>query len=483
MNREKIAVSPEMTSTAILAAAFCLFTSGLLYLLLNLPGVPSNVQELFRSGGNFLDLLTFSLAILWIGFGAAWAGWRSARSMYPGIVFPVLACACSIVLFTLLSFSVTEESMKDITGTQIWAENIAAAGGLGKSGEDNLKLILNPIESMIRVGSLIAPLLLLISVGSAANYRRFQSPRPLIKYETHSFSYWVGRYCLYALPWIILSHILTYHWASTDNISGLIDDESLGGMGGILSLYLLITLLACMVFGVAYICAGMDSGGLGAKNRLHRAGYSALILVGGVPFTWWLLNAAMADVIYKEGYQFSGVDFLLGPDRSELVSVPELALRWSLLQFAGVLLLAFGVYLFLRQVKAPVKKAAPQSDDQDRGDMAYVRANLSVEQVSFLDEVAQEMETDQSGVLARILDQLEDITAQLDNQQLRAILRAQEGKQISELSMSSKLYLSPHHMSLIHRLGRQSRMTDSRVVRRSITWFMHGLAATEQTSA
>jgi len=76
-----------------------------------------------------------------------------------------------------------------------------------------------------------------------------------------------------------------------------------------------------------------------------------------LPVSWLLLNHGLEQDVGKYGLHFSGVDFLLGPDRKNLISRPELFFRWSVVQMAFVLGMAFGAILYMRWVGqgAPVK--------------------------------------------------------------------------------------------------------------------------------
>ena len=66
-----------------------------------------------------------------------------------------------------------------------------------------------------------------------------------------------------------------------------------------------------------------------------------------LPLGWYFLTNGLAEEVRKYDKVFSGVDFLLGPDRTELLSRTTLAFRWIALQSAATLALAFGIRLLL----------------------------------------------------------------------------------------------------------------------------------------
>jgi hypothetical protein len=61
-----------------------------------------------------------------------------------------------------------------------------------------------------------------------------------------------------------------------------------------------------------------------------------------VPVGWWLLNQGLGQQVHKYDLVFSGVQFLLGPDRKNLLGPEVLFLRWGVVQFTGVLVIAVG---------------------------------------------------------------------------------------------------------------------------------------------
>ncbi len=134
-----------------------------------------------------------------------------------------------------------------------------------------------------------------------------------------------------AIPWYWLCKGIAFDWSSTDNLNELIARRAAWGAGGGLYLYVLLLL----------ICANAV---LLAKTCHWRVGALAATLVA-VPVSWWLLNHGLEPNVRKYNKVFSGVQFLLGPDRSHLLPATALFLRWTVVYVGGVLLLSVGYRL------------------------------------------------------------------------------------------------------------------------------------------
>lgn len=87
-----------------------------LRLLLELPGMPYNVVELFAAQ-SLLNVGLFSVALLWLGVGP-WGLSRWAGSLPRGWLWlPTLLPLAALFSLLLLRLSVTQESLDDITGS------------------------------------------------------------------------------------------------------------------------------------------------------------------------------------------------------------------------------------------------------------------------------------------------------------------------------------------------------------------------------
>jgi len=135
------------------------------FVVLRLPGVPYNVRELFLFGGNGVDLFFFSIALLSFGWMAAWVGRLLAQSRKPALIAPLAAIVASMVIYKLFTFSVTRESIMDVSGTTDLVRRIGEWGILGQPGIDfvarvgagDLRAVTDEFEPAIRFGTLIGP--------------------------------------------------------------------------------------------------------------------------------------------------------------------------------------------------------------------------------------------------------------------------------------------------------------------------------------
>jgi hypothetical protein len=134
-----------------------------------------------------------------------------------------------------------------------------------------------------------------------------------------------------AVLWLWLCKAVAFDWSSTDNLNELIAADGHWGWGGGGYLYALL----------AVICANAV---LVARMRLTFLwmAVAAGVTLGMIPVGWWLLNQGLEQQVHKYDLIFSGVQFLLGPDRKNVLGPEVLFLRWGVVQLAGVLVIAVG---------------------------------------------------------------------------------------------------------------------------------------------
>ena len=323
-NDEKKAFS--YASWGACLGAICLAMAFVFYRILRLPQLPYNVVELFLGSGAFPFLMIFALALLWIGAGARLAGHFIAASAKPWLALPLCAFGAGLICLLLLSASVTEESLADIAGSNnlhwfVVNKDIWGAG----ARELFMRLPVGVVEFFerpVRFAALYGPLvtflaLMFIAVNVIHRHRR--APR-----------HW-GLLILSALLWLWLCKGIAFDWSSTDNLNELIARDGPAGWGGGGYLYLL----------VALICANAV---LLSQMRFTVIGIAlaAGATCAAVPVGWWLLNNGLEQYVEKYSLVFSGVQFLLGPDRKQTLTQEMLFLRWSIVQFSGVLVIAAG---------------------------------------------------------------------------------------------------------------------------------------------
>lgn len=333
------AVRPSKTAR-LWSLGVLLAMAAALHLLLRLPGIPYNVKELFRGDGNAAALLLFSMALLWLGVGPAWLGRALARSRRPGPLMAGGMFAVAMVSLALLALAVTPESLDDIAGStnvywfvvnrDMWG---AAWRELFLRMEPLLPMI-DFVERCIRFAALYGPLPIVL--GSLVAWR--ERPR-------WSALHAAGLLAA-AMMLLWLCKAIAFDWSSTDNLNELIARDGPWGLGGGGYLYVLLLL----------VCVNALVLSEAQRRNAGRQAIAAAVTLGALPAGWWLLNQGLEAHVEKYELVYSGVQFLLGPDRSRLLSTEALMLRWLALQAAVVLVLAAGLVVGRRgpQPRDPV---------------------------------------------------------------------------------------------------------------------------------
>jgi hypothetical protein len=136
-------------------------------------------------------------------------------------------------------------------------------------------------------------------------------------------------YVLYSLPWLILFKMITFDFSSTDNLYELIGDSG----------YFLYPLLILIPANAVML--------VHATKRFRPSNFiaAALFLVISLPIGWFLFKNGLKAEVHKYGLVFSGVDFLLGPDRKHALPEAVLMLRWFAVQLAMVAVIAYGMWV------------------------------------------------------------------------------------------------------------------------------------------
>jgi len=319
---------PSWAWIAVELIGVCIVIAVAIGLVLSHPRIPYNVSELFLADGSFPARLAFAFAVLWTGLGAALLARAVERFRFPLLVWPLATAGAAIVGLMLMSLGVTQESITDIAGSNnlywfvthqdIWG---SAARSLFLT-LDSPKLIAF-FERPVRYTALCGPLF--IGLAFTQLWASNPSGRSLTRRR-------LALIVLSSLPWLWLFKGIAFDWSSTDNLNELIARDGHWGWGGGGYLYLLLLTIAASAAVVANV-----------RAHASAAATAAITLVLAVPVGWWLLNAGLEPNVEKYGKVYSGVQFLLGPDRSTRITAIDLLLRWSLVQTVAILLLAEGL--------------------------------------------------------------------------------------------------------------------------------------------
>lgn len=326
-------VAPLLLLVATVAAVVATIT-----LVLRLPGIPYNVRELFLSQGSLSALVFFALTLLWIGAGAMLLAHVLCRSRRAYIVLPLALVVVSLISKMLLSRSVTYESVDDIIGSNnlfglVTGENVwgaAARHAFQMLGPD----VVDFVERRVRYTALYSiPLLgIALTLVYAARSAHALSPmKPLEK------SFLVA--CV--AGWFWLARRLVVTWAATDNLTELIARRSPLGIAGEWYLFTIPVLIGLSV-------------ALLIRATAQPVWWPAALAstVAAVPVGWALLNLGLDAHVEKYGDVFSGVQFLLGPDRRHTLSESALFARWVAVQTGGVGVTFIGAWIAHRCVGA-----------------------------------------------------------------------------------------------------------------------------------
>jgi len=340
INNVKQLFSNGRSGVLFSVSVYCAVVVFLLSILLKLPNIPYNVKEMFRFDASGVDLVFFALTILSLGWCAAWAGRKLAYSSRVFKDIPIVFLQISIIIFSLLWLSVTRESIMDIAGSSVFVHRVTEKAVLGSFGIEfvgffgasNIRLISDFFEPIVRFGALVGPLLVFLGIAHAL----FFAARSVSHISRLAKQFLV--LMLYVLPWLYFCKVIAFDWSSTDNLNELIARDGSWGIGGGAYLYVLVFIIS---FLSALICWQIS-------NSTKKNIFLLLTLILCVPLGWVLLNYGLENNVNKYGLTYSGVSFLLGPDRATVISEYALFWRWFLVQIAAVLGLAWGAKLYLQ---------------------------------------------------------------------------------------------------------------------------------------
>ena len=137
-----------------------------------------------------------------------------------------------------------------------------------------------------------------------------------------------------AVLWLWLCKAIAFDWASTDNLTELIAADGSAGLGGGVYLYALLAMICANAVLLTYL-----------RVKAVSIALAFLFTCAALPLGWWLLNNGLEQHIYKYDLNFSGAQFLLGPDRKQTLNPEILFFRWSIVQVSAVLVIAAGARL------------------------------------------------------------------------------------------------------------------------------------------
>jgi hypothetical protein len=335
MNRPIVALAALISAMATIVAA--------IKLLLRVPGIPYNVAELFLNGANIPALIFFALTLLWIGAGAMVASRLLMASRRPWLLLPLVVVGVSLVSKMLVSRAVTYESLDDILGSNNMF-GLVAQNGIWGEGWRHLFLrvgvdTVDFVERRVRYCALYSTALLPLVVALMPPIRR-----RIAGYEWRQ----IGLLAVTAVTWLWICTTIVLTWAATDNLTELIASHGPAGVPGPLCVFAISVVLAANV--AAWVAVGSVETAIGGMIATAVA----------LPLTWTLLGWGLEQHVHKYGVVFSGVQFLLGPDRRHALTAATLFARWCVVYLGAVATIAVGARLaaLLLPARPPISAAS-----------------------------------------------------------------------------------------------------------------------------
>lgn len=329
------AAAPAAPRALMLFGAAAAAIAAAMWLVLQLPGIPYSLNKLFGQHA-LLGSAAFSLVLLWLGSGP----WMAARMVleldrrrrHGALWTPLLVVGLALVSFALLNLAVPGVMLEKVVGAPDLYRRIVDENYWGEAWRAGLAAwprgLVSAAERLVRYVALYAVFAIPLVAGLLALPRHERRPRVLVN-------------LLYLLPCWLLAKVVVLDWAITDNLTELVAD------GGALFLAAAIALFALNA--VALVAHA------GRPRRFPALAAATAALVGA---SWWLLNEGIETVVVNHGRIFGGLQFLLGENRTELLSAPALFLRWSVVYCAGLTVVVAGMLLAQRVLPLPAAPAA-----------------------------------------------------------------------------------------------------------------------------
>jgi VanZ family protein len=326
---ELAAPGPRLPLAALGASAGLLTVA--MWTLVRLPGIPYNLAKLFGEhplGG----AAVFSLALLWIGAGAWTAAgavlYLEARRRHGTLWLPLLLVGIALASFMLVDFATPGIMLDKIIGAPDLYRRIVDENYWGAAWQLRMQAwprgLVEALERVVRYVALYSAFMIPLVVG-------------LLAVPAHGRRARAVAAAAWLLPFWVLSKFVILDWAITDNLAELVTEGGSFWLAGVLALF---------GANVAVVAAG--------AGRARR--YPALVLVTAASAlaSWFLFDGAIESVVINNGRVFNGVQFLLGENRTALLSTTALCARWCALYLAAVAVASGGVLLAMRALPAPV---------------------------------------------------------------------------------------------------------------------------------
>jgi hypothetical protein len=312
------AIRPDGIASAALLWALA---AAAIFLLIRLPQLPYNLRKVFAAHGAFATSTILGLALVWIGIGVGIGGQIVARTRAVWIVLPLTVVVVAAVEYALLGAIVPLETIEKVVGAPILYRDATEFMIWGSGAADFLRAHVLPelMNGAERVGRFVALLAFFITFAVAWHAALARGA-------------WTGPLVAAIAP-MLLFHLIAFDFPATDNLEELIATAGPWGVGG-------ADVLAVLAF-----VLGLNAAWLGSFEVQDRQAWalSAGLTVLGVAASWVLIQLATASQISRYGATYGALDFMLGPDRVDLLPAAILLVRWSVAYLSLIALLAFGI--------------------------------------------------------------------------------------------------------------------------------------------
>jgi VanZ family protein len=296
-----------------------------LWILLHLPGIPYNLKNIFGEQ-MLLGASIFSLVLLWLGIAPWWLAQtiirRNAQKRHILLWIPMALLAMAIISMSLLYFSTPEIMLNKIIGAPDLYRRVVAEDYWGEAWRMRFSVLpqalVESLESSLRYCALYSLFMIPLTLAVLALPTPNRLAR-LIAYSLFLAPFW------YAAKLVVIDH------AITDNLVELIAPNG--------NLF-----LAALIVQLALHASWM------AEHLYRTRSYLkvGLISLAMLPLSWYLLHQGIDTLIVKDGLVFSGIQFILGENRTAPISEFSLFIRWCLLYTSAIAVIVMGMLLAMR---------------------------------------------------------------------------------------------------------------------------------------
>lgn len=289
---------------SVFIIGFLLFGS----ILLNFEGLPYNVKEIFPPEKRYFSLILFAAILLITGAAPVMLVriWVNKPIQFLAIG-PLAMVLLSNLVFFLLWLAAPLESLNDIVGSPILE-------------------IPHFLERLFRFTGLYLGPLAALCIGLRLTLYKID------------YSFLAGLGSVSCMG--ILSYFIVIRFAATDNLTELLRDFGNSAAIALIAIYImLLGILASILMQILFTRLSVKKIGLVFLSLFNILQSSAL--------GWLLFIGATNPQLEKYGQVFAARQFLLSPDRDNLLDDHMLFPRFAMVHTAIIITLTFGVALGL----------------------------------------------------------------------------------------------------------------------------------------